>query len=131
MNYSYNTPEEAIASLERAYSNQDLEGILNSKDFIEEAKFILDQASDDFDSSDKEVVEVTAELLQLGLIQSIQENGYPDFTILKTELYGLKKFNEDIYVIKEGIIYPDNSTYETRIFLSCKNNVWKVALVEE
>jgi hypothetical protein len=131
MNYSYNTPEEAIISLETAYNNNDLEGIFNSKDFIEEAKLILEQTSYSYDLSDKELLEATAELLQLGLTQSIQENGFPNFTNVKTELYGLEEFRKDIFVINERIIYPDNSTYETRIFLSCKNNIWKVATIEE
>ena len=130
MEYTYNTPEEAIASLEAAYNNNDLEAIINSKDFIEEAKMILDQ-KDDFDSNDPEVVELTVELLQLGLIQSLKENGFPDFSHLKSELYGLEKVNDVIYVINQKITYPDNTTYETRIFLSYKNNVWKVALIEE
>jgi hypothetical protein len=130
LNYSYNTPEEAIESLERAYTNNDLEGIINSKDFIEEAKMILNQ-KDDFDSNDFEVVELTAELLQLGLTQSLQENGFPDFSHLETELYGLQKVNEIIYIINEKITCPDKTIYETRIFLSCKNGIWKVATVEE
>lgn len=131
MNYSYNTPEEAITSLESAYTNNDLEGVFNSKDFIEEAKMILEQATSEFDSNDLELVDATAELLQLRLTLSIQENGFPDFSHLETELYGLQKVNEIIYVINEKIIYPDATIYETRIFLSYKNGIWKVATVEE
>ncbi|MDV6168991.1 hypothetical protein R1T16_11180 [Flavobacterium sp. DG1-102-2] len=131
MNYSYNTPEEAIASLESAYTNNDLEGIINSKDFMEEAKVILDQAKYEYDTSDELLLEETAKLLQLGLTQSLQENGFPDFSYLKSELYGLQKVSEIIYVINKKITYPDATIYETRIFLSNKNDVWKVVLVEE
>ena len=131
MNYSYNTPEEAIASLESAYTNNDLEGIINSKDFMEEAKMILDQAKYEYDTSDELLLEETAKLLQLGLTQSLQENGFPDFSHLKSELYGLQKVNEIIYVINQKITYPDTTIYETRIFLSYKNGIWKVATIEE
>jgi hypothetical protein len=131
LNYSYTTPEEAIASLERAYTNNDLEGVFNSKDFIEEAKLILEQAKYDYDLSDEELLEATAELLQLGLTQSIQENGFPDFSNLRVEHSGLQEFREGIYVINEKITYPDDTIWETRIFLSCKNDVWKVVTIEE
>ena len=131
MNYSYNTPEEAITSLEAAYNNNDLEAIINSKDFIEEAKFVLEEAKYEFDATDELLLEETAKLLQLGLTQSLNEDGFPDFSHLKSELYGLEKVNDVIYVINQKNTYPDNTTYETRIFLSCKNDVWKVAMVEE
>lgn len=131
MEYTYNTPEEAIASLENAYNNNDLVAIINSKDFIEEAKFVLEEAKYEFDATDELLLEETAKLLQMGLTQSLKENGFPDFSHLKSELYGLEKVNDVIYVINQKITYPDNTTYKTRIFLSYKNNVWKVALIEE
>lgn len=131
MNYSYNTPEEAITSLEAAYNNNDLEAIINSKDFIEEAKFVLEEAEYEFDATDELLLEETAKLLQLGLTQSLQEDGFPDFSHLKSELYGLEKVADIIYMINQKNTYPDNTSYETRIFLSNKNDVWKVVLVEE
>ena len=42
--YNYDTAENAILSLEKAYSNKDLENVLNSKDFKTEAKLILEQS---------------------------------------------------------------------------------------
>jgi len=74
---------------------------------MEEAKMILDQAKYEYDTSDELLLEETAKLLQLGLTQSLQENGFPDFTNSKVELYGLEKISEVIYVINEKIIYPD------------------------
>lgn len=131
LKYTYNTSEEAITSLEAAYNNNDMEAIINSKDFIEEAKFVLEEANYEFDASDELLLEETAKLLELGLTQSLQENGYPDFSHLKSELYGLEQVNDIIYVINQKNAYPDNTSYETRIFLSNKNDVWKVVLVEE
>ena len=129
--YSYTTPEEAIKSLETAYTNNDLAAIINSKDFICEAKFILESAAIEYDLDDDEIVLETAKLAELSLILSLQKNGYPDFTDLKSEIYDLQRFRENIYFVNERISYPDGFVYVTRIFLTLKNDVWKVALIEE
>jgi hypothetical protein len=129
--YSYNTPEEAIKSLEKAYTNNDLDAIINSKDFICEAKFILEDTTFSLEVENRQLIEETAELLKLTLIQSLLKNGYPDFTDLKSEIYGLQGFRDNIYVVNEKVKYPDNSVFVTRIFLSYNDGIWKVALIEE
>jgi len=129
--YNYDTPENAIKSLETAYTNHDLDAIINSKDFLNEAKFILQSVSPKYDLEDKELVSETAKSLELRMILSMQNNGFPDFSILKSDIYGLQRFNNDIYVVNERLTYPDGSIYETRIFLSFINDIWKIALIEE
>lgn len=130
MSYNYNLPQEAIHSLEQAYRNKDIQGIVDSKDFIEEAKLVLEQTKIN-DEYDKDMLTETAKLLKLSLIKSIQEHGFPNFINLETEVYGLQKFRNNIYVVNEKIIYSDGDIYETRIFLSVNNDIWKVVLVEE
>lgn len=130
MSYNYNSPQEAIHSLEQAYRNKDIQGIVDSKDFIEEAKLVLEQTKIN-DEYDKDMLTETAKLLKLSLIKSIQEHGFPNFLNLETEVYGLQKFRNNIYVVNEKIIYSDGDIYETRIFLSVNNDIWKVVLVEE
>lgn len=129
--YSYNSPEEAIRSLEKAYTNEDLEAIINSKDFKTEALLILEQSTNKYDLNDEELVTEAAKLLELGMIQSLQENGYPDFSVLKSEISELQKVRDRLYVVNEKITYPDRTTYETRIFLSEYDGVWKVATIAE
>ncbi|TRW22375.1 hypothetical protein FMM05_17875 [Flavobacterium zepuense] len=128
--YNYDTPENAILSLEKAYSDKDLENVLNSKDFKTEAKLILEQSNFKDDIS-AELIDETARLGKLLLIKALQENGFPDFSNLKCEFYNLQRFRDNIYVIEEKITYPDDSVHTTRIFLTVTDDVWKVAVVEE
>ncbi|KGO88028.1 hypothetical protein Q765_02910 [Flavobacterium rivuli WB 3.3-2 = DSM 21788] len=131
MKYTYDTPEEAVASLEKAYSNEDINAIILCKDFIEEAKFILEQTVEAYNLENIELIEETAKALESSLVLTLQENGFPNFKNLKSEIFNLQRFKDNIYVVDERVTYPDNTIYETRIFLSFKNGVWKVALVEE
>lgn len=131
MNYTYSTPQEAILSLEKAYSNNDLNAIIASKDFETEAKLMLEQTTYSYDLKDEEIIKETAKLLQLGLIKSLKENGFPNFNNLKTEFSEALKFRENIYVLNEKITYPDGTVYSNRIFVSKNDNLWRVVLIEE
>ena len=131
MKYSYKTPEEAIISLENAYSNNDLEAVIASKDFETEAILILEQVSNTFKITDKELIKETAELLELSLIKSLQENGFPNFENAEREFSDLQKFRDNIYVLNEKIIYPDNTSYVNKIYVINRENEWKVVTIEE
>ena len=131
MRYKYDTPLHAIESLEKAYNNEDLEGIMNSKDFKTEAFMMLKSLGPPYNPCDDELLIETEKLLKLGLIESIQENGYPDFTNIKIELTEIQHIKNNIYFTTEKIIYPDSSFFENKIYLTLNNGTWKVATIEE
>lgn len=131
MKYSYKTPEEAIISLENAYSNNDISAIIASKDFETEALLFLEQASYDYDLTDEVLIKETAKLLEVNLIQSLVENGFPNFNNLERVFFNLQKFRGNIYVIEERIIYSDGTFHNNRIFIINKNDEWKVVTADE
>ncbi len=131
MLYKYDSPENAILSLEAAYNNKDLEGILNSKDFIAEAKIILEKATYRYDLDDAELISETAGLLKLSLIRSIQENGFPNFSNVKVEFSPLSLYNDTLYYLEEKVTYPDGEHQYNKIFLTVDGFEWKVATIEE
>jgi len=128
MKYKYNTPEEAIISLETAYTAKDLEAVIASKDFGAEAKIILESKS--YEITDDLIIEV-AKLLELSLTKSLSDNGYPNFKAARREFSKLDKLKDNIYFIEERIFYPDNTCHINEIFLSNKDGLWKVAMVKE
>ncbi len=129
--YKYNTPQNAILSLELAYTHKDLEAIFNSKNFIAEAKIILENASYKYDLNDDELIFETAELLKISLIKSLQENGFPNFSNAKVEFSDVSFYKEDLHSIEERITYPDGTVFHNKIFLSFNGFEWKVATVKE
>lgn len=128
MKYTYNSAEEAILSLENAYSNKDLENVILSKDFDTEAILILESKSFDITS---EIVSEVANLLKLSLVKSLQENGYPNFDSARREFSELNNLKSNIFFLEERIFYPDNTCHINKVFLSNNDNLWKVAMVEE
>ena len=129
--YSYNTPEDAIRSLEKAYTNKDIRGIVDSKDFETEALLLLQQSSYDYDEYDEALIAETAKLLELSLINVIHDNGYPNFEGLECEFFDLSLYNGNIYTIQERINYLDGFSALNRIFVVKHGDLWKVATIEE
>jgi len=131
MEYTYKTPEEAIISLKLAYTNQDLEAIMSSKDFVAESLILLERATYDYDTSDTSIVEETAELLKLSLIQHLQENGFPNFENIKREFTEIQHLKDNIYHLEETLLYPENTSFKNKVYLSNTNGLWKIVMIEE
>lgn len=128
MDYKYKTPEEAIISLEKAYSNEDLQKIIDSKDFKTEARLLLEQTSIEITD---DIIEEVSKLLELKLVENLQENGFPNFEEARREFSELNHLKDNIFFIEERIFYPDNTSFVSKLFLSNNNDLWKVAMVEE
>jgi hypothetical protein len=131
MNYNYSSPQEAIISLEEAYTNNDLHAVIALKDFRAEARLILEQRNVEYDLNDAELISETAVLLELSLVTQLEKNGFPDFTGVRREFSDLYEIEGNIYAIMEELIYPDGTFFVNKIFLSVNESVWKVAMVEE
>lgn len=128
MNYNYNTPEQAIISLENAFSNKDIVNVVASKNFEAEAKIVLQRTNVELD---EETIDLTAKLLELSLVEYILNNGFPDFSMVKRQFSELSEIDDDLYFIEETLIYEDGKTYSNIIFLTVEDNKWKVAMNEE
>ncbi|THD32380.1 MAG: hypothetical protein DI588_07100 [Flavobacterium johnsoniae] len=131
MEYTYETPEKAIISLELAYTNQDLDAIMSSKDFVAESLILLERATYNYDTSDTSIVEETAELLKLSLIQHLQENGFPNFENAKREFTEIQHLKDNIYYLEEILLYPDNTSFKSKVYLSNTDGLWKIVMIED
>ncbi len=79
----------------------------------------------------KEIVIETAELLKLSLIEHLQINGYPNFDNVEREFSDLEQLGENVYYVIEKLFYSDDVKYTNRIFLSNKDNTWKIITIED
>lgn len=131
MNYKYDTPENAVLSLEKAYALKDLKTIIASKDFKAEAKILLQKAKYNYDLNDRKLIEETAKLLEIALIKNLQENGYPNFDNAISDFSEIEIVEGELYCFYEKITYPDSTSFVNKIFLTNMRDIWKVAMIEE
>ncbi|MDN5215520.1 DUF2314 domain-containing protein [Fulvivirgaceae bacterium BMA12] len=125
---NFETPEGAITKLEDAYDREDLDEAINCKDFLIEAKLMLEKMGKDLG---EEVTIQTAEALKLSYIKSLQESGMPKFGNLKRAFPARKKINDSQYLITEVCLYPDGSK-STQVLNTFKTaSGWRVLGVED
>jgi len=128
MFYNYDTPEQAIISLENAFSKKDIVNVVASKNFEAEAKIVLQRTNVELD---EETIDLTAKLLELSLVEYILSNGFPDFSMVERQFSELSEIDNNLYFIEETLIYENGETYSNIVFLTFENEKWKVAMNEE
>lgn len=126
--YNYDTPEDAIVSLETAFSKKDIVNAIASKDFEAEAKIVLRRTNVEIN---EETVDLTAKLLELSLVEYILNNGFPDFSMVKRQFSELSEIDNHLFFIEEILIYENGETFSNIVFLTYENEKWKVAMTEE
>ena len=125
---NYETPEGALLSLEKAYDNDDLEAAINAKSFNKEAEFMLKKRVD-FEIDD-DLIKQTAEVLELGFIKEMKENGMPKFTNIR-RAFKRQMISDEHCIVTEICVYPDGGKSIQKLSTYKVNNQWKVVALEE
>ena len=120
----HSTPEGAILKLEAAYNSDDIEKAIECKDFKKEAELMLSMMGKEGLGSD--IVEKTAEILELSFIKALQENGIPKFENVKHAFPYREELSADLMIITEILIYPDGSKSKQRFNTYKSPTGWKV-----
>ncbi|RZK21726.1 MAG: DUF2314 domain-containing protein [Pedobacter sp.] len=116
------TPEGAILSLEKAYSQKNLDAAIACKDFKEEAKLMLSSTSM---PQDEEIIQQMAEVLELSFVNNLQEHGFPDFTGLQSAFHR-EPIDNHHYIITEICWFPDGGKSIQRLNTFKSDSGWKV-----
>lgn len=118
------TPEGAIVKLEEAYNADNIEAAIACKDFVKEAELTLTKMGKG--QLGGEVIEKTAELLQLSFLKSMQDNGIPKFIGVRRAFPKREKVDDNHYIITEVCYYPDGYKSEQRLNTYKTDIGWKV-----
>jgi uncharacterized protein YegJ (DUF2314 family) len=121
---SFETPEGAINALEYAYDEQDMEKVLACKDFVKEAKLMLDPM--ELEIASEELIEPTAEVLQLSFVKNIQEHGFPQFSDMISKAFVSREFvSKNHYIITQICTYTNEKTVD-RLHTYQTEHGWRV-----
>lgn len=120
----FNTPEGAITSLEEAYKNNDISKAISCKDFYEEARLLL--ANIDLKAEEEDIIQETSEALEAAYIDSLEEDGMPDFTNIKRAFSNREKVSERSCIITEICTFPNGLEKKQRLLTYKTNEGWKV-----
>jgi uncharacterized protein YegJ (DUF2314 family) len=122
--HDFSTPEGAILCLEDAYDEKDVEKAIACKDFSEEARMLLKRMNDLYQDGD--IVDRTAEILELSFRKSLEENGFPVFKNLLHAFPVRQKISRNLYLITEVCIFPDGSSSRQQLYTHHGPDGWRV-----
>jgi hypothetical protein len=120
----FTTPEGAILCLEDAYRRHDIEAAIAAKDFMIEARLMLEQTGFK-DHIDDEMVAKTAEALLLSFRAHTTAN-WPDFDGLESFFTKREPHSDKIIVITEVCRFPDHGFSTQYLLVAETTNGWRV-----
>lgn len=127
--HDFSTPEGAILCLEDAYDEHNIEKAIACKDFQEEARMLLKRMNELY--QDGEIVERTAEILELSFRKSLQENGFPVFKNILRAFPVRQKISRNLYLVTEVCIFPDGSKSRQQLYTYNGPDGWRVLHPED
>ena len=121
----YSTPVAALRALEAAYERKDVEAAVAAKDFLFEARAML-EAMKGTGSADEALVKQAAEVLELSFRQELKERGYPNFVGLKCTVVQQKSLRDGLVEMLEKCVYPDQRTSTEKVHAARSATGWRI-----
>ena len=124
---NFETPQGAILCLEDAYRANDLDAAVRCKDFRLEARLLLENLKNARDiAADDELLDKTAEVLELAYRKEVTDNGFPDMGSTKCRFTDVQPHSEGVVVVTEVCQSPDGGTSTQGILVGKTDRGWRV-----
>lgn len=123
--HDMSTPEGAVLCLEDAYTAGDLAAALACKDFLTEARMLLEQVPG-MDASDDELIASTAETLKLAFEAHFNSGEIPNFDGVLRAFPERDFLDKDTVIISEICTHPDGRMSLDRLIVTKFGDEWRV-----
>jgi hypothetical protein len=123
----FDTPEDAVRALERAYTQKNADAAVAALDFIEEGRQML-QETNPVAANDPEIIKQTAKALELEFRNDLQRNGFPNFDNLTCTFASKQQMAPGLAKLSEQCVSAGGiRSAESRIVMK-KDAGWRVVL---
>jgi hypothetical protein len=121
----FDTPEDAVRALERAYIEKNPDAAVAAKDFVEEARLML-QKMDPKLAHDAVVLKQTAEVLELSFRDELRKKGFPDFGKLQCSFVGKSEISDVLVKLTEQCVFSDGGKSVQDLFVVKRDLRWRI-----
>ena len=128
MAIDFSTPEGALHLLEAAYAHQDIEAAVAARNFEWEAREMLKKLAED-PTPQADLIQETAQVLELSFRQHIETNGFPKFSELRCSILKTKQLRPDLVEIFEECIFPDGLISREKIHVAKSGEKWGIVVL--
>jgi len=123
----FDTPEDAVRALEQAYIQKNADAAAAAKDFVEEARLMLQKMNPTL-AGYADILKQTAEVLELTFRNELSTKGYPEFANLKCSFISKTKISPTLVKLTEQCVFPDSGKSVEDIFVT-KRGGWRVVIM--
>lgn len=123
----FTIPEGAVRSLEAAYMREDIEAAVAAKDFLTEARLMLEHLTPDCVT--EAGVEEAAEVLELAFRAEMGKEGFPDFVGARCSFLAREKLTPSLVRLTEECIFADGEKVVRDVFAFKGRGGWRVVNV--
>jgi hypothetical protein len=122
---SFETPEDAVRSLEAAYTDKNLDAAVAAKDFDEEARLMLTKINPSL-AADTGILSDTAHVLELSFRKQLKTDGFPDFNSLKCSFVDKHELSPTLVSLTEKCVFPDGGKSTQELFVAKGKRGWRM-----
>lgn len=124
----FSTPQGALQALERAYLTHDIEAAVAAKNFPYEAKAMLSDLKN-VPKPEPDLIQKTAEVLELSFRKHIKENGFPKMTGIRSRVVATKQLTPDLVELTEEFVFPDNYISHETVYAAKSGEHWGLVIL--
>src|ERR1700723_2757663 len=124
----FDTPEQAVRTLEQAYIRKNVDGAMAALDFVEGGRQLL-QETNPAQANDPETIKRTAEVLELSFRNEVRTKGFPDFGNQKCSFVGKTQLAPGLLKLTEQCLRPDGGKSLHDLIVMKRDLAWRVVAV--
>ena len=121
----FDTPEDAVRALEKAYIQKNADGAVAAMDFIEEGRQMLQKINPAV-ANDAEIIKQTAEVLELSFRNELRTKGFPDYGKLKCSVVGKAQIAPELVKLTEQCVSADGGKSVHDLLVTKRDRGWRV-----
>jgi hypothetical protein len=123
----FDTPEDAVRALERAYVQKNADAAVTAIDFVEEGRQMLQKINPTL-ANDAEIIKQAAQDLELSFRNDLRTKGFPDVGKLKCSFVGKAQISPGLVKLTEECLFPDGGKSVQDLIVTKRDLGWRVTL---
>jgi hypothetical protein len=123
----FDTPEDAVRALEKAYIQKNADDAVAALDFVEEGRQMLQKINPAL-ANDPEIIKQTAQVLEQSFRDELRTKGFRDFAALKCSFVGKAQISPELIKLTEQCESADGGKSVQDRLVTKRDLGWRVTL---
>jgi hypothetical protein len=123
----FDTPEDAVIALHKAYTEKNPDRVVAAMDFIEEGRQMLQKINPSL-ANDPDLIKQAAADFERSFRDDLRTKGFTDFGNLKCSFAAKRQISPELVMLTEQCLHPDGGRSVQELLVTRRNLEWRVTL---